>query len=124
QIEVDRFEEEDNYEDAYIRLIKTGNPKLDIYADDEIDNMFKSYVSRTTTRIKLGDDLYEISGSRDVYRGFQVTEIDATNNTVKFMQKPNVLTLDNHIGGLDDNVLKKLQIEATIRAHLDKELRL
>src|SRR5699024_1044754 len=124
QIEVVSFEEEDNYEDAYIRLIKTGNPKSGIYADVEIDKMFKSKVNRTTMRIKLGDDLHELSGNRDVYQGFQVEEIDAANNTVKFTQKPNVLTLDNHIGGLDDNVLKKLQIEATIRAHLDKELRL
>src|SRR5699024_9643515 len=84
QIEVVSFEEEDNYEDAYIRLIKTGNPKSGIYADVEIDKKFKSGVSRTTMRLRQGDDLYELSGNRDVYKGFQVAEIDAANDIVKF----------------------------------------
>lgn len=124
QIEVVSFEEEDNYEDSYIRLIKTGNPKSGIYADIEFDKKTKSGVIRTTQRIRLGDDLYELSGDRDVYQGFQVSEIDVANNIVKFTQRPEVLTLDNSIGGIDDDILKRLQIEATIRTHLEKELKL
>src|SRR5699024_2182587 len=31
---------------------------------------------------------------------------------------------DNHIGGLDEDFHKRLQIESTIRAHLEKELSL
>jgi type III restriction enzyme len=122
QIEVVSFEEEDNYEDAYIRLIKTGNPKSGIYADVEIDKKFNSGIRRTTLRAKHGSDLYELSGNRDVYRGFQVAEIDTEKNSVKFTARPNILTLDNYIGGIDDEVYKRLQIESTIRAHLNKEL--
>lgn len=124
QIEVVSFEEEENYEDAYIRLIETGNPKSGIYADVEIDEKMKSGIIRRTKRIKKGDDLYELAGNRDVYRGFQVAEIDAGKKLVTFTQKPHVLTIDNHVGGIDDNLYKRLQIESTIRAHLDKELRL
>lgn len=124
QIEVISFEEEDNYEDAYIRLIKTGNPKSGIYADIEIDEKLKYGVSRTIIRVKHGDDLYERSGDRNVYKGFQVSEIDSEKNIVKFTARPEVLSLDNYIGGIDDDLYKKLQIEATIRSHLDKELRL
>lgn len=124
QIEVISFEEEDNYEEAYIRLIKTGNPKSGIYADVEIDKKFNSGIRRTTIRIKDGSDLYELSGNRDVYNGFQVAEIDAEKNIVKFTARPNILSLDNHIGGIDENIYKRLQIESTIRAHLDKELTL
>ncbi|MCR8969082.1 DEAD/DEAH box helicase family protein [Facklamia sp. 7083-14-GEN3] len=122
QIEVVSFEEEDNYEDAYIRLIKTGNPKSGIYADVEIDQKMKSGIIRRTIRIRQGDDLYELSGNREVYQGFQVADIDAANNIVTFTQRSEVLTLDNHIGGIEDDLYKRLQIEATIRAHLDKEL--
>src|SRR5690625_3416421 len=124
QIEVISFEEQDNYEDAYIRLISTGNPKSGIYADIEFDKMYKSGVRRTTIRIRHGDDLYELSGNRDIYEGFQVAEIDSEKNIVKFTARPNVLTLDNYIGGIDEEIYKKLQIESTIRAHLDKELQL
>lgn len=124
QIEVISFEEEDNYEDAYIRLIKTGNPKSGIYADIEIDKKFNSGIRRTTMRIKHGSDLHELSGNRDVYNGFQVSEINAEKNIVKFTARPNILTLDNHIGGIDENIYKRLQIESTIRAHLNKELTL
>lgn len=122
QIEVVSFEEEDNYEDAYIRLIKTGNPTSGIYADVEIDERMKSGIIRGTTRIKKGDDLYELTGNREIYRGFQVAEIDAANDVVTFTQRPEILTLDNYIGGIDDDLYKRLQIESTIRAHLDKEL--
>lgn len=124
QIEVVSFEEEDNYEDSYIHLIKTGNPKSGIYADIEFDKKTKTGVIRTTQRIRLGDDLYELSGNRETYRGFQVAEIDAANNIVKFTQHSEILTLDKPIGGIDTDILKRLQIEATIRAHLDKELKL
>lgn len=124
QIEVVSFEEEENYEDSYIRLIGTGNPKSGIYADVEIYKKFKTGVRRTNIRIRYGDDLYELSGNRDVYKGFQVSEIDSEKNIVKFTQKPHVLSLDNHVGGIDDEIYKRLQIEATIRAHLDKELKL
>lgn len=124
QIEVISFEEEDNYEDAYIRLIKTGNPQSGIYADVEIDKKFRTGIRRTTMRIRHGDDLYELSGNREVYQGFQVSEIDVTKNIVKFTARPHVLSLKNHIGGIDDEIYKKLQIESTIRSHLDKELKL
>lgn len=124
QIEVTSFEEEDNYENAYIRLEKTGNPKSGIYADVEIDKKFKAGVSRTKIRIKHGDDLYELSGNRNVYRGFQVSEIDSEKNIVKFTSRSEVLSLDSYVGGIDESTYKELQIEATIRAHFDKELRL
>ena len=68
--------------------------------------------------------MYELSGNRDVYNGFQVAEIDAEKNIVKFTARPNILSLDNHIGGIDENIYKRLQIESTIRAHLNKELTL
>lgn len=107
QIEVISFEEEDNYEEAYIRLIKTGNPKSGIYADVEIDKKFKSGVSRTTIRIKHGDDLYERSGYRNLYRGFQVSEIDSEKNIVKFTSRPEVLSLDNYRIYNDDGTYDK-----------------
>src|SRR5699024_9268339 len=84
QIEVVSFEEEDNFEDAYIRLIKTGNPKSGIYADVEIDEKMKSGIIRGTKRIRKGDDLYELTGNREIYQGFQVAEIDAANDVVTF----------------------------------------
>lgn len=122
QIEVISFEEEDNYEDAYIRLIKTGNPKSGIYAEIELDKKFSSGIRRTMMRIKKGDDLYELSGNRNVYEGFQVADISAIENMVTFTASTKKLTLDHHIGGIDESIYKRLQIEATIRAHLDKEL--
>src|SRR5699024_6999619 len=111
QIEVVSFEEEDNYEDSYVRLIKTGNPKSGIYADIEFDKKLKTGVVRTSQRIRLGDDLYELSGNREVYQGFQVSEIDHEHKFAKFTQRPETLTLDNPIGGIDDDILKRLQIE-------------
>src|SRR5699024_11884211 len=85
QIEVISFEEEDNYEEAYIRLIKTGNPKSGIYADVEIDKKFISGIRRTTILIKDSSVLYELFLNREVYNGFQVSEINAYKNIMKFI---------------------------------------
>ncbi|NMA94923.1 MAG: DEAD/DEAH box helicase family protein [Clostridiales bacterium] len=124
QIEVVSFEEQDNFEEGYIRLIRTGNPQSGIYADIEIDKKFKTGIRRVPVRARHGDDLYVLSGERDVYNGYQIAEIDAKANTVRFTARPDVLTLEHYVGGLDDDTFKRLQIKATIENHLDKELTL
>ncbi|MFN9968913.1 MAG: DEAD/DEAH box helicase family protein, partial [Phycisphaerae bacterium] len=72
--------------------------------------------------LKPGDDLYEKSNERACYRdGFKVVEIDATpgGECVHFVSRR--MRLGEELGGARPDVWR-IQIQETVRRHLDKEL--
>ena len=73
--------------------------------------------------LKNGDDLYEKSKQRAVYRdGFIVNEIDAQEGIIRFANDVTVRVGVPH-GTLTEEVLR-LQIEATVRRHFEKARKL
>ncbi len=74
--------------------------------------------------VKLGDDLYKLSEERAAYQqGFEVAEIHAEPDN-EFVRFSNGITLklgEEH-GGMRDDI-QYAQIKHTVKAHLDKELR-
>ncbi|MCL2190229.1 MAG: DEAD/DEAH box helicase family protein [Defluviitaleaceae bacterium] len=91
----------------------------------EIDVLGKGgAVTRKTITAKHGDDLFTLSGNRDLYEGYQLTGIDiATGREFIEFSNTETLELGKTIGGVNEDVLKRAQIFRTIEAHLDKELR-
>lgn len=81
-------------------------------------------VERTTKTVKAGDDLYILSGKRELYQDYVVEGIDCTKGfeCIEFSNSDTV-QLGKSIGSIDENIIKKAQIYRTIEAHLDKELR-
>ena len=81
-------------------------------------------VSRKTVTVKPNDDLYLVSGNRELYEGYSVAGIDCTPGaeSVEFSNTEYV-ALGKAIGAVDENIIKEAQIRRTIQAHLDKELR-
>jgi len=81
-------------------------------------------VERTTKTVKAGDDLYVLSGKRDLYQDYVIEGIDCTKGfeCIEFSNSDTV-QLGKAIGSIDENIMKKAQIYRTIEAHLDKELR-
>ncbi|MCL2546170.1 MAG: DEAD/DEAH box helicase family protein [Oscillospiraceae bacterium] len=81
-------------------------------------------VTRKTVTAKPGDDLYILSGRRELYEGYQLSGIDvaAGREYIEF-SNTETLALNKTIGGVDEDVLKRAQIFRTVEAHLDKELR-
>ncbi len=72
--------------------------------------------------VKLGDDLFNKSGERECYRnGFSVTGIsaDPTDKHVQFVSRR--MAEGEEIGGSRPDV-SRVQIQETVRRHLDKEL--
>ncbi|AKH36880.1 MULTISPECIES: restriction endonuclease [Nitrosomonas] len=81
--------------------------------------------TKKTVIVKNGDDLYseKFSNKREIYRdGFIVNEIDASEGYVTFANDVRVRLGQPH-GALTDTILR-LQIEATVRRHFEKALRL
>ncbi|AWK52499.1 type III restriction endonuclease subunit R [Clostridium beijerinckii] len=125
QIEVASIVSKDNNNNAYIKLISVNNKKSPIKAKIEIDKWEKGSIKRMTKEFKVDDDLYELSGNRDVYKGYQITEINAKeeNEYVSFVGHEDI-HLGEVRGEIDEDLIKRMQIRKTIDEHLNKELRL
>lgn len=113
-----------DFNKPYIALKSVSNEK-GFRAKLEIDVQGKSgAVTRKTLTVKPGDDLYLLSGRRELYDGYSLAGIDCTpgGESVEFSNTEYV-KLGKAIGAVDENLLKRTQIRRTIEAHFDKELR-
>ena len=62
--------------------------------------------SKKKITVKAGDDLYEYSGERAVYKDvYIIEEIDAVNQSISFANGKMVYA-GTEIGGLNDEILK------------------
>lgn len=125
QIEVASIEANENNNLAYLKLVSVDNKKSPITAKIEIDKIKAGKSKREAVTVRVGDDLYDASGRRDLYEGYVVSEIFTGEGSeyVSFTTKPKI-RLGEVQGELDDDTIKRLQIRKTIEEHLDKELRL
>lgn len=113
-----------DYNKPYIALksvSKDGgfSAKLEIDAQDK-----NGKVTRKIVTVKPGDDLFVLSGNRDLYENYAVAGIDCTAGYegIEFSNSE-YIKLGHAIGGVDENILKRAQIYHTIKAHFEKELR-
>lgn len=108
----------------YVKLLSVSNEK-GFRAKLEIDVKSKSgSVSRKTVTVKPSDNLFKLSGKRELYEGYSVAGIDCTPDYehIEFGNTEEV-ALGKAIGDIDENIVKRAQIKRTVEAHLDKELR-
>ena len=126
QIEVAGIGVKNNHNNAYVRLVSTGNKSGVVTAKLEIDVLNKEKVARKTVTVKVGDNLFTKSCNRSLYDGYQVDDISCIpgNEYILFVNKDEPLRPGNVLGGVEDDVVKRLQIRKTIEEHLDKKLRL
>jgi len=123
QIEVDSVVEENNVNNAFIRLEdikvnKSGiSAKLAIYFND------RNGVKKKKVTVRPGDDLYKLSNEREMYAaGFILEEIDADNEYIVFSNGIKLYKGEAQ-GTLSDEIMK-MQMRNTIKEHLEKERRL
>ena len=119
KIEVMSVRSEQSFNLPYIKVVevKAGKAKV------ELDVESKGKVKRTTKNVKYGDDLFDISGERELYRHFIVEQIDWTEGNESIEINGHFLRVGDSIGEIDDDEIKRYQIRKTIEEHLDKELR-
>ena len=121
RIEVDGITEAENFNQAYIEVKNIRRQKNRIIAKLKIDANAKEGVLRKDVSVKVGDNLFEKSNKRDLYKdGFIVSEIDA--ESIGFTNGI-VLCVGQKQGGLTDEIMR-YEIESTVKNHFDKELRL
>lgn len=121
RIEVASVRSEENFNDAYVKLIATDSTK-GIRARLEIHKEGRSGPKPTKIWVKQGDDLYERSDQREAYRnGYIVHNIDCTRGSeyVEFNQG-RFLELGRETGGFAGDIMKA-QVHETVEQHLKKE---
>lgn len=124
QISVSSNQVAGGFNQAYVRLLSVSNDK-GFKARVELDVKGKTgAVTRKAMTVKPGDDLFLLSGQRELYEGYTVTGIDCTPDFehIEFGNTQEV-KLGKAIGDVDESIVKKAQIRRTIETHLDKELR-
>ena len=80
-------------------------------------------IRRRVKRLKFRDDLFDLSGELDQYRGFTVSQIDANSDTIEFTNGV-TLAAGEANGDLSERDIRRIQIRETVKAHLEKERQL
>ncbi len=86
----------------------------------EIEIKQANGIKRVVKRLNKGDNLYDISGGLDQYKGFVVSQIDYTQDSVEFTNGE-TLTAGEATGDVTEDAIRRIQIRETIKAHLEKE---
>jgi len=121
QIEVDSIVTENDFNDAFVSLNKVYNPgKNSVAAKVKIDVNTKEGVKRKLVTAKLGDDLYDLSSKREIYKdGYIINGIDVANGFIE-LSNGEMLFIGDTFGGITDEVMK-VQIKKTVEEHFLKE---
>lgn len=125
QIVVSSISAIDGFNRPYIRLVSVDNAN-GYKAKIELDVKLKSgKLSRATKTVPVGQDLFITSGEREMYRGWQVSDIDCLPGQERIeLSNTETLALGQAIGDVAEQDIKRGQIRRAIEIHLDKELRL
>jgi type III restriction enzyme len=120
QIEVDSIITENDFNDAFIRLEKVSATKTRTAARLSIDVNTNDGVKRKTVTAKVGDDLYQLSKSREIYKqGYIINGIDVESEFISLSNGEDLFAGDSQ-GGMNDEVMK-FQVEKTVKEHFIKE---
>jgi type III restriction enzyme len=118
---------------ASVVLAHDGAPPLEVRriqsssrgvsAKVAVDVLEKGSPSRRQVTLRQpGDDLYELTGNREIYRGWVVEEIDAEKGVLVF-ENGSVMVEGQESGWEARFQVMRQQIEETIREHFEKEAR-
>lgn len=77
-------------------------------------------IKRIVKRLNKGDNLYDLSNGLDQYKGFVISQIDYTQDSVEFTNGE-ILTVGDATGDVTEAAIRRIQIRETIKAHLEKE---
>lgn len=105
---------------AYLYLESIEISKKLPVARLEVEVRQQSGIKRTTKKVTLGDNLFELSNGLEQYRDFVVTDVNAINDTVEF-KNGQVLAVGDATGDVTEGTIRRIQIRETIKAHLEKE---
>lgn len=82
-----------------------------------------SALRKASRVVREGDNLYELSGELDEYKGYTVSRISGLTNAVEFTNGV-VLAAGDVVGSVNEEHIRRIQIRETIKSHLEREKQL
>lgn len=105
---------------AYLYLesieISTAAPVARVELEIKQNNGIK----RVLRKLSRNDNLFDLSGDLEQYRGFVVADINALTNTVTFTNG-HELVAGEATGDVSESALRRIQIREAVKAHFEKE---
>ena len=86
----------------------------------ELEIKQNSGIKRVLRKISRNDNLFDLSGGLEQYRGFVVADINALTNTVTFTNGQELFA-GEATGDVSESALRRIQIREAIKAHFEKE---
>ncbi len=86
----------------------------------ELEIKQASGIKRIHRNLGKNDNLFELSGELEQYRGFVISDIDAIKDTVSFSNGVE-LHAGEATGDVNEMALRRIQIREAVRAHFEKE---
>jgi len=113
---------QDDLNEAFVEVTKITPSKTDVTATAYIHRATRQGTKRTRVTLHKDDDLFEISGNRDIYQGWIVEDIHADKGVVEF-GNGQVVPLGASSSAADDQQ-QRLMLRKAIESHFEKELQL
>ena len=104
---------------AYLYLESIEVSKQTPVARMEIEVKQNSGIKRIIRKLKKGDNLYDLSGELDQYKGFVIADINAITDTVEIYKRPSTAGRRSD-RGCERNALRRIQIREAIRPILKR----
>lgn len=105
---------------AYLYLESIEVSKQTPIARIEIEIKQNSGIKRMIRKLKKSDNLFDVSGELDQYKGFVIRDINAITDTVEFTNGLE-LQAGEATGDVNETALRRIQIREAIKAHFEKE---
>ena len=122
QIEVDSVRSEDQFNQPYIQIEGFRSTKTRTSVRLRLDTNTSTGVRRKTVTAKMGDDLYRLSGERELYRnGYILNGIDLIDESID-LSNGNRVYLGQPMGAMQDELMQ-VQIRRMIDEHFRKARR-
>ena len=105
---------------AYLFLESIEISKQAPVARIELEIKQNSGIKRIIRKLGKGDNLYDLSGELDQYKGFVIVDINDNTDTVEF-SNGHKLQIGEATGDVNETALRRIQIREAIKAHFEKE---
>lgn len=105
---------------AYLYLESIEVSKSAPVARVELEIKQNNGIKRVLRKLSRNDNLFDLSGDLEQYRGFVVSDINALTNAVTFTNG-HELVAGEATGDVSESALRRIQIREAVKAHFEKE---
>ena len=113
---------DEDFNEAFVDVLKINANPESVTATAKIHKATGQETKATTVTLRKDDDLFEVSGHRDVYAGWVVEDILADRGIVDFANGRRIEAGTTSAGS--DDQQQRLMLRQAIVSHFEKELQL